>query len=74
MVVTILAILGTIGFISLTNFSSKARDGNRVANMVNIEKGLHLYNIQAGSFPAPDGNVVYTGSINGVMLVQVGEV
>lgn len=37
-VITILAILGTIGFIAIQGYSSSARDSVRVSDMRNIEK------------------------------------
>ncbi len=39
-VITILAILGTIAFISLQGYTKDARDGVRVADMTNIETAM----------------------------------
>jgi prepilin-type N-terminal cleavage/methylation domain-containing protein len=37
-VITILAILGTIGFLSIQGYSASARDGSRIGNLVNLQK------------------------------------
>jgi len=53
-VITILAILATIAFISFQNYNKDARNGNRLANINNIEKWLNLYQLKTGSFPLPE--------------------
>lgn len=53
-VITILAILATIGFISLQGYVSNARDWNRVANITNIEKWLTLFELKTWTYPEPD--------------------
>jgi prepilin-type N-terminal cleavage/methylation domain-containing protein len=62
-VITILAILGTIGFISIGGYSSKARDSARLGDTANIAKSLDLGIVTAGSFPVPDNAfaVSYSG-------------
>ncbi|MDP2091290.1 MAG: fibrinogen-like YCDxxxxGGGW domain-containing protein [Candidatus Gracilibacteria bacterium] len=52
-VTTILAILGTIAFISLQGYSRDARDSARVSDMSRIKTSLELYNIEAGKYPDP---------------------
>ena len=52
-VITILAILWTIAFISFSWYSSSARDGNRVSDLNNISKWLDTYSIKAWRFPNP---------------------
>lgn len=63
-VITILAILGTIGFLSVGGYSSRARDTDRLADVGNISKSLDLSIVTAGSYPAPDNSfaVTYSGS------------
>ena len=51
-VITILAILWTIAFISLQWYSANARDSVRIANLTNMEKWLAL--IQAKDWMLPD--------------------
>ena len=46
-VITILVILGTIAFTSLTGFSSNARDSDRVTTLKNIESGLDIHRIKS---------------------------
>lgn len=60
-VITILAILATIAFISFQNYTRDARDANRTATIKNIEKGLELFTIKTGNFPAPDESTPFTG-------------
>ena len=61
-VITILAILGTIGFLSIQGYSTSARDGSRIGNLVNLQKGLVLWKVVAGTFPMPENAVVLTAS------------
>ena len=72
-VITILAILGTLGFVSIWNFQSTSRDSVRVSDVVNIRKSLELFALKTAKFPRPDG-VVSSGSINGNALTYVGKV
>lgn len=41
-VITILAILGTIGFLSLKGYSSSARDAIRTSDLANLSKGFEV--------------------------------
>lgn len=63
-VVTILAILGTIGFVSLQGYSANARDSVRISDLRNIKRALELYYLGNTSYPsASTGSVVsYSGS------------
>lgn len=63
-VITILAILGTIGFLSVGGYSSRARDSDRLADVANISKSLDLSIVTAGSYPIPDNSfsVTYSGA------------
>jgi prepilin-type N-terminal cleavage/methylation domain-containing protein len=62
-VITILAILGTIGFLSIGGYSSKARDSARVGDVAQVVKSLDLSVVTAGSYPVPDNSfaVTYSG-------------
>ena len=71
MVITILVILGTIAFTSLTGFSGNARDSDRVVTLSNIESGLDIHQIKSGSYPIPE-SITGTGTINGNILSSVG--
>jgi prepilin-type N-terminal cleavage/methylation domain-containing protein len=44
-VITILAILWTIAFISLQWYSSQARDSKRLSDVQNIKKSLELFSL-----------------------------
>jgi prepilin-type N-terminal cleavage/methylation domain-containing protein len=69
-VITILSILGTIGFLSIQGYSASARDGSRIGNLVNLQKGLVLWKVVAGTFPMPEDAVVLTAS--GVIIGYQG--
>ncbi len=53
-VITILAILWTIAFISYQNYSKNARDGARIADINNIEKSLWIFITEKWFYPIPD--------------------
>jgi len=50
-VITILAILWTIAFISLKGYSRDSRDGVRISDLKNIETGLELYKTKVWKYP-----------------------
>jgi type II secretory pathway pseudopilin PulG len=52
-VISILAILGTIGFIQLQGHSSSARDSSRISDMGNLKKAFELTFIKTGYYPMP---------------------
>ena len=53
-VVTIIAILATIAFITLGQYPGEARDVKRLADKNNIEKALEIYKAQKWDYPAFD--------------------
>jgi len=53
-VITILAILWTIAFISLQGYSKSARNSVRISDLSSIDKQLELYYIKAWNLPIPD--------------------
>jgi len=53
-VITILAILWTIAFISLQWYSASARDSRRISDISNIKKSLELFSINTWKYPMPD--------------------
>jgi len=53
-VITILAILWTIAFISLQWYSSSARDSKRISDISNIKKSLELFSLSTWNYPLPD--------------------
>lgn len=61
-VITILAILWTIAFISLQWFSRDARDSTRISDITSIKKALSFYATQVWSYPFPDDNFAITYS------------
>ena len=52
-VVTILAILATIGFVSYSRYLTGVRDTNRIASLTSISDGLELYRTR-NDLPDPD--------------------
>ncbi len=61
-VITILAILWTISFISFQRYTIDARDGVRIADMNNINKLLALYQLKWWIYPKPDNFVTISAS------------
>ena len=61
-VITILAILGTIAFISLQWYSSDARDSARISDVNNMKTSLELFHLNSWRYPFPDNseNVTYS--------------
>lgn len=53
-VITILAILSTIAFISLSDYTWKSKDAVRMSDLKNIQKVLQLYETKNSSYPEPD--------------------
>ena len=53
-VITILAILGTIAFISLQWYSRDSRDSVRISDVSNMKTSLELFHLDAGKYPLPD--------------------
>lgn len=64
-VITILAILWTIGFLSFQWYSVTARDSSRVSDVGSISKVLELYKLQEWFFPQPTNSIEisYSGSL-----------
>ncbi|MFK7780081.1 MAG: type II secretion system protein [Candidatus Gracilibacteria bacterium] len=62
-VITILAILGTIAFISLQGYSASSRDSVRISDVSNMKTSLELFHLNAGKYPLPDdyGTFTYSG-------------
>ncbi len=64
-VITILAILWTIAFISFQNYSKSARDWVRISDINNIEKNLGIFVVEKWFYPIPDNwtNITYSWAI-----------
>ncbi|MDD2871719.1 MAG: type II secretion system protein GspG [Candidatus Gracilibacteria bacterium] len=64
-VITILAILGTVAFISLQGYSENARDSTRISDISSMKSSLELYQLDAGKYPLPTQgvNITYSGAI-----------
>ena len=62
-VITILAILGTIWFISLQGYSLSARESTRLSDLNTISKSLELFRTTNNYYPDPTNpfQVTYTG-------------
>jgi len=61
-VITILAILWTIAFISLQWYSRDARDSTRTADLWNMKTSLELYSLKTWKYPKPDNFSTVTSS------------
>jgi prepilin-type N-terminal cleavage/methylation domain-containing protein len=57
-VITILAVLWTVGFISLQGFSKSARDSERTTDLVNISKAFEIQLSKGVTLPQPDANML----------------
>ncbi len=64
-VITVLAILWTIGFISILGYQIKARDSTRIADITNISKVVELAELRDGSYPVVSNaiNVSFSWSV-----------
>jgi len=61
-VITILAILWTIAFMSYKNYSGSAKDSVKAYNIKNISKTLELFSLDKWFFPKPDNSTTITYS------------
>ena len=57
-VITILAILWTIAFISLQWYSKDARDSIRISDVSNMKTSLELFHLNSWKYPLPDDNQI----------------
>lgn len=62
-VITILAILWTIAFLSFKDYTLDSRDANRISNVTNIKKWLEIFNVKKWIYPNPDWDIT-TWNIN----------
>ncbi|MDD5213843.1 MAG: type II secretion system protein [Candidatus Gracilibacteria bacterium] len=60
-VITIVSILATIGFISYQQYTNEARDGNRIATLKTVHKGLTISYIQKQTYTIPDDYIDIVG-------------
>ncbi len=69
-VITILAILSTIWFVSYTWFMSTARDSNRLTQLEWIHNGLETYKTK-GKLPLPDDSItIYASWVTNIVWYQ----
>ncbi len=61
-VITILAILWTIAFISISWYSAQSRDSVRISDVSNMKTSLELFHLNAGKYPLPDNNQIVSYS------------
>jgi len=59
-VIVILAILATIAFLSFNNYSTSARDSDRLSDMTNITKWLSVLYTTSWVYPIPDNHITIT--------------
>ena len=67
-VVTIIAILGTVWFVSYSNYLVWARDSNRISQLTKISDALQVFSTTR-SLPLPDNNIQITVTGTGWSLV-----
>lgn len=81
-VIAILAILWTIGFISLQWYSVNARDSVRIADTKTYIKALNVYQTKNNIVPLPDeltsitgsGTILsYQGTLSGSVITELGQ-
>jgi len=53
-VISVLAILGTVSFLSFKNYSAWARDAKRISDLNNIQKQLYVHESKAWILPRPE--------------------
>jgi len=61
-VITILAILWTIAFISLQWYSKDARDSSRITDLSSMKTSLEVFQLDSGKYPIPTDGVAITYS------------
>ncbi len=61
-VITILAILWTIGFMSFRNYNVYARDSVRLSNLKTLQSSLWIQYVQSNNYALPDDSVNITAS------------
>lgn len=61
-VIAIIAILSTLGFITYTQHTSKVRDAARSSDVKNIGKTLAIYKASRATYPSPSDSVDITYS------------
>ena len=67
-VITILAILWTIAFLSLQDFNKDARDSQRITDVKSFSKWIELYATETWEYPSPDSAVSVTDSWDEVVV------
>ncbi|MDD3302127.1 MAG: prepilin-type N-terminal cleavage/methylation domain-containing protein [Candidatus Gracilibacteria bacterium] len=71
--ITILAILGTIAFISFQGYSKNSRDSVRISDTKNAEKGLEIFSLKSGRYPEPDTSIILVGGTEEIKQGIIGE-
>jgi len=57
-VITILSLLGAIGFLSVQGYSKNARDSTRISDISNLSKALELMIAAGNTLSQPDENMI----------------
>lgn len=73
-VITVLAILATVGFVALSGYSSDARDSARLSEIGMVSKAVELSNVRNGKYPMPVASesialTAFTGGVSGNAIV-----
>lgn len=74
-VITILAILATVWFISLTGYATESRDAKRISDISTLNKWLQVYQTRNSIVPEPSETktILSSGSINLITQWYAGE-
>lgn len=69
-VITVLAILATVGFVALSGHLSSARDSTRMTEVGQISRSVELSAVQNGKYPMPAASEsvplrTFTGGVSG---------
>lgn len=64
-VITILAVLWTIAFVSFRSYTSNARDAVRISDVTTMRKALELYKVSTDALPIPESpvDITYSGAL-----------
>ena len=68
-VISILAILWTIAFLSFNSYSSKARDSVRITTLKSIHQWLAILKVKSGTYPTPEWDTLEV-TVNSESLTQ----
>lgn len=69
-VITILAILATIWFVSMWNYLTSSRDSTRLTDMKSIYDAMSVYTVRTGETPFPDSDKLEVKNGSSILTYQ----